>query len=200
MVTSGGNSGGPTLNSKGQVIGINTSKHERYTYAIPSNVLKTLIVESGSSESLVKWRKRDQIRAYTYLIHGQAKFTSSRYPEALSHFNVSIQLNSALSSTYKGRGNTNFNLDNHEEAIVDYNTAIQLNPDDAEAYNNRGAARMELGDFEKAGVDLDKAIQINSEHAEAYYLRGQAKEALGQKEAAKADFEKAKKLDPDVGQ
>ena len=200
VVTSGGNSGGPTLNSKGQVIGINTSKHERYTYAIPSNVLKTLIVESRSSESLVKWRKRDQIRAYTYLIHGQAKFESSRYPEALSHFNISIQLNPALSGTYKGRGNTNFNLDNHEEAIVDYNTAIQLNPDDAEAYNNRGAARMELGDFEKAVVDLDKAIQISSEYAQAYYLRGQAKEALGQKEAAKADFEKAKELDPDVGQ
>ena len=133
VATSGGNSGGPTLNSKRQVIGINTRKNKRYTYAIPSNVLRTLIVEAGSIEPLVKWRKRDQIRAYTYLIQGQEKFKASRYPEALSHFNVSIQLNPALSGTYKWRGNTNLNLDNREEAIVDYNTAIQLNPDDAEA-------------------------------------------------------------------
>ena len=200
VVTSGGNSGGPTLNSKGQVIGINVRKNERYTYAIPSNVLRALIVESGSSESLVKWRKRDQIRAYTYLIQGQEKYKSSRYPEALSHFNISIQLNPALRGTHTWRGNTNFKLDNHEEAIVDYNTAIQLNPDNAEAYIQRGAAKMVLGDFEKAIVDLDKAIQISSEHAEAYYLRGQAKKALGQKEAAKADFERAKALDPNVGQ
>ena len=199
VATSGGNSGGPALNSKGQVIGINVAASKRYTYAIPSNVLRTLIVESGSIEPLVKWRKRDQIRAYTYLIQGQKRFESSRYSEALSHFNISIQLNPALSGPYKWRGNTNFSLDNHEEAIVDYNTAIELNPDDANAYSSRGAVKMVLGDFEKAVVDLDKAIQINPEYAEAYYRRGQAKEALGQKEAAKADFERAKALDPNVG-
>ena len=83
---SGGNSGGPALNSKGQVIGINTAIDEHYAYAIPSNALKALMVGSGLTEPLKAWRKRDHIRAHAYLIQGQQKYTSNRYPQALSHF------------------------------------------------------------------------------------------------------------------
>ena len=52
---SGGSSGGPALNSAEQVIGIHISSGKYYAYSIPSNVLKALIVQSGSTEPLVEW-------------------------------------------------------------------------------------------------------------------------------------------------
>ena len=66
----GGSSGSPTLNGKGQVIGINAAKYKDYAYAIPSNALKTLLARSKPTEPLTAWQKRDPIRAYAYHVQG----------------------------------------------------------------------------------------------------------------------------------
>ena len=206
---SGGNSGGPALNSKNQVIGINVYVDEYYSYAIPSNVLKALIVQSESTEPLVEWRKRGNISAYAYFTLGLQEFKSNRYYEAVTDFSSSIRSNPAFSTVYKWRGNAYANLGNYDEAIADYSTAIRLNPNDAEAYVNLGNVRFYLGEsessrgnaeeaeklYEAAVADCTETIKLYPEYAEAYYWRGRAKEALGQ-----ADLEKAKALNPKVGQ
>ncbi len=210
VVISGGNSGGPALNSKGQVIGINTAVGEHYAYAIPSNALKALIAQPGSTEPLGKWRKRDHIRAHAYCIQGQQKYKSDRYPEALSHFDISIQLNPAFISAYKGRGSINANLGNHEEAVADYNTVIRLNPDDAETYNNRGYAHFQLGKskssrgkaeearklYQAAVEDWTQTIKLVPEYTDVYNDRGVARLMLGDYEEAIVDFDKVIQINP----
>ncbi len=210
VVISGGNSGGPALNSKGQVIGINTAVGEHYSYAMPSNALKALIAQPGSTEPLGKWRKRDPIRAHAYCIQGQQKYKSDRYPEALSHFDISIQLNPAFISAYKGRGSINANLGNHEEAVADYNTVIRLNPDDAEAHNNRGYAHFQLGKskssrgkaeearklYQAAVEDWTQAIKLVPEYTHVYNDRGVARLMLGDYEEAIVDFDKVIQINP----
>ena len=207
---SGGNSGGPALNSKGQVIGINTAIDEHYAYAIPSNALKALMVGSGLTEPLKAWRKRDHIRAHAYLIQGQQKYTSNRYPEALSHFDLSIQLNPAFIDAYEGRGNMYASLGKREEAIADYNTVIRLNPDDAKAYNNRGNVRFSLGKSESARGNAEKAqklfkaavedwtqtIKLASEYTDVYNKRGVVRIMLGDFAEAIIDFDKAIQINP----
>ena len=210
VLIAGGNSGGPALNSKGQVIGINTAGGEHYAYAIPSNTLRALMVEPESTEPLAEWRKRDHIRAHAYLIRGEQKFISNRYPEALSHFNVSIQLNPAFIDAYERRGNTNASLGNREEAIADYSTVIQLNPDDAKAYHNRGNARFSLGKsesargnaeaaqklYEAAVDDWTQTIKLAPEYTDVYNNRGAARIILGDFEEAIVDFNKAIQVNP----
>ena len=210
VVISGGNSGGPALNSKGQVIGINTAVGEHYAYAMPSNALKALIAQPGSTEPLGKWRKRDHIRAHAYCIQGQQKYESDRYPEALSHFDISIQLNPAFISAYKGRGSINANLGNHEEAVADYNTVIRLNPDDAAAYHNRGYAHFQLGKskssrgkaeearklYQAAVEDWTQAIKLVPEYTDVYNDRGVARLMLGDYEESIVDFDKIIQINP----
>lgn len=210
VVISGGNSGGPALNSKGQVIGINTAVGEHYAYAMPVNAVKTLIAQPGSTEPLGEWRKREHIRAHAYCIQGQQKYKSDRYPEALSHFDISIQLNPAFISAYKGRGSINANLGNHEEAVADYNTVIRLNPDDAGAYNNRGYAHFQLGKskssrgkakearklYQAAVEDWTQAIKLVPEYTDVYNDRGVVRLMLGDYEAAIVDFDKVIQINP----
>ena len=210
VAISGGNSGGPALNSKGQVIGINTAVGEHYAYAMPVNAVKTLIAQPGSTEPLGEWRKREHIRAHAYCIQGQQKYKSDRYPEALSHFDISIQLNPAFISAYKGRGSINANLGNHEEAVADYNTVIRLNPDDAGAYNNRGYAHFQLGKskssrgkteearklYQAAVEDWTQAIKLVPEYTDVYNDRGVVRLMLGDYEAAIVDFDKVIQINP----
>ena len=211
VVLSGGNSGGPALNSKGEVIGVNTAVGEHYAYATPSNALKALIVQSESTEPLEEWRQRDHIRAHAYLIQGQQKYKSDRYREALSYFDISIQLNPAFIDAYRGRGNMHASLSNHEEAITDYNTVIQLNPDDAKTYNNRGDVRFSLGKsesargkaetaqklFEEAVEDWTRTIKLASEYTDVYSKRSVARIVLGDFEEAIVDLDKAIQIDPE---
>lgn len=207
---SGGNSGGPALNSQGQVIGMNTSRDKHYTYAIPSNALRALIVGSGSTEPLKEWRKRDHIRAHAYCIQGEQKYASNRYPEALSHFELSIQLNPSFIDAYARRGNMNASLGNREEAIADYSTVIRLNPDDAKSYNNRGNVRFSLGKsasargntekaqklFEAAVEDWTRTLKLASEYTDVYNKLGIARIILGDFEEAIEDFDIAIQMTP----
>ena len=54
--TSDGNSGGPLLNDKGEVIGIH-SRSDKYSLAVPSNILKKLLTRFVSPEPLAQWQK-----------------------------------------------------------------------------------------------------------------------------------------------
>ncbi|MDE0401037.1 MAG: tetratricopeptide repeat protein [Candidatus Poribacteria bacterium] len=196
-----GNSGSPVINSSGQVIAIVSSMEdpskvtELYGYAIPSNVLRTLLTRSVPSEPLAHWYKRDRIRAY-------AKYTLDQHKEAMADFDSIIQLNPEDADAYIDRAWVKIKLGESEKthgraekaqhlykaAIEDYTQAIRINPKFADAYNNRGVVRLELDDFEGALPDFNRAIGINPGHADAYKKRAYTKFKLGESKAAQGDI------------
>lgn len=155
--TSGGSSGSPIVDSKGQVVGVDTVGFPpSYSSAIPSNLLRSLLSRSESTEPLAQWHKRKQIIAYRYYTQANHKHQNKHYEKAIVDLNKALQLNSAFGYAYFGRANSKFGLAQSEvklgnmekarvlyqEVVEDLNETIRLHPGYGDAYSLRGAAKL----------------------------------------------------------
>ena len=193
-----GSSGGPVLNSKGEVIGVSFMTlvgGQNLNFAIPSRYLTELLTESKPAKPLAEGNR--SISAETYLTWGNTKYGLGDYKGAIADYDTAIRLKPDLAEAYNNRGSAKAKPGQHFAAITDYDTAIRLKPDYAEAYYNRGIAKNDLGQHLAAIADYDTTIRLNPDLAEAYNNRGSAKANLGQHFAAIADFDTAIRLKPD---
>jgi len=216
-----GNSGGPLLNSTGEVIGINTQSGD-YSFAIPSNILKALLTRSVSPEPLTQWQKRDHIRAYAYSGKGEDRFNAGNYAKAIISFDNAILHNPKYIRAYNWRGRAKYHLGQskaeqgnlveaqnlYHAAIEDYTQAININSEFAIALNNRGRAKYHLGQskaeqgnvataqqlFKAAIKDYTRSIKIDSKYTFPYYYRGVARFVLGQSKANQENITEAQQL------
>ncbi len=160
-----GNSGGPVLNTEGEVIGINVAGNGGIGYAVGSNVLKGLLNRSGTVESLAEWQKGDTIRAYTYLGQASSKFYTDDYAGAIEAIDKFFAINPTfigVSMRYDNRG--------YAKAHLGRSKFDQNAPEVAQQY------------YRSAIQDLDKAISITPTNTPAYFKRGYAKTLLGHAE------------------
>ena len=193
-----GSSGGPVLNSKGEVIGISFMTlvgGQNLNFAIPSRYLTELLTKSTPAKPLTQGNR--SISAETYFTWGNTKYHLGDYKGAITDYTQAIRLKPDSADAYYNRGNAKRKLGQHLAAIADYDSAIRLKPDDADAYNNRGVAKGKLGQYFAAIADYDSAIRLNPDYAAAYNNRGNAKDDLGQHLAAIADYDTAIRLKPD---
>lgn len=214
-----GNSGSPVINSKGQVIGIVSASEDPYSYAIPSNTLKALLVESGPTEPLALWRKRVPIHPYVYASQGTRNYFEGRYDEAIADFDKVIELNPERADAYYNRGLAKFRLGDlesekgntekarglYEAGIEDSTQAIQRTPEDANAYHNRAGGKFRLARsetdiakvqqyYQDAIDDWTQVIELNSVHADPYNNLGAAKASLGESKADQGNISEAQAL------
>ena len=195
-----GSSGGPVLNSRGEVIGISVAVHraldaQNLNFAIPSNYLKALLAKAGPAKPLLQ--NSQSISGETYFLRGYAKYELGLYAAAIVDYTQAIRLKPDEANAYYKRGLAKHNLKQYFAAIADYDMVIRLKPDSAHAYHNRGLAKANLKQYAAAIVDYDTAIRLNPDYAHAYYLRGLAKATLEQYAAAIADYTQAIRLEPD---
>ena len=195
-----GSSGGPVLNSNGEVIGISVAFHgapdaQNLNFAIPSNYLKALLAKAGPPKPLSQ--NSQSISAETYFFRANAKYELGLYHAAISDYDKAIRIEPDDAAAYLNRGAAKYNLKEYFAAIADYDMAIRYKPDYVLAYNNRGAAKENLKEYDAAIADYDTAICIKPDYANAYVNRGAAKENLKEYFAAIADYDMAIRLDPD---
>ena len=194
-----GSSGGPVLNSTGEVIGISVSAHcdpdaQNLNFAIPSNYLKVLFAKARHAKPLSQNSRT--ISAETHYLRGNAKYELGLYHTAIADYDVAIHLKPAYADAYNNRGLAKAALKQYAAAIADYTAAIRLKPNYALAYNNRGNANARLGQYFPAISDYDMAIRLKPDDASPYNNRGLAKAALKQYAAAIADYTAAIRLKP----
>ncbi len=171
-VVSAGNSGGPVLNSNGQVIGIAVSTVENFSFASTSMALKSLL--NSDEQNLSDWQKKDPILALVYEMWGDNKLENHDYDLAIEGINKSIPLY-RYADAYTIRGQAKFALKRHQEAVKDWDDAIGLIPDNFTVYFLRGIANLNKGNYGDAIHDFNKTLELNPDHAEAYRHRGIAK-------------------------
>ena len=170
-----GTSGGPMLNTEGEVIGMNVASSGFSGYAIASNALKILLAGSETPESVEQWQQRDAVHAYVVLGEAHKAFSVGDYANAIATLNKGMALNSTYSRTYVGvvptycnrghaktyLGHTDFSNGNiaaarhsYQQAIEDLDKALTHNPANIAAYASRGHAKTHLGytDFSSGNI------------------------------------------------
>ena len=209
-----GNSGGPVLNSNGEVIGI-TTQLNYYSFAVPSNILKELLTRTVSPEPLTQWQKRNHIRAYAYHNAGEDRYNAGDYAKAIINFDNAIQQNPKYIRAYLYRGQAKYDLGKskadqgnvaeaqslYQAAIDDYTLTIKINPEFALAYNSRGWTQHAFGEskasqgdvaeaqhlYQAAIDDYTHSIKIDPKYTIPYYHRGVTRRVLGKLKADQRD-------------
>ena len=217
-----GNSGGPILNERGEVIGIIARGNDSYSFAIPSDALKALLSQSAQIEPLAKWYKQKRVSAYIYYARGEDKYIDNDDRAAILDLNKSVELDPEFAYAYRARGyvmshyaeaigkyerNITKARKQHQAAIKNHTKAIKLDSGDDANYNGRGHARSTYGEYEvehenitearkqyQAAIkDYTKAIKLDSDDSTNYNGRGQVKHLLGQSNMKQGEFSEAEK-------
>ncbi|RKU25349.1 hypothetical protein C6497_15925 [Candidatus Poribacteria bacterium] len=194
VVTSAGSSGGPMLNIDGEVVGICVGGSELYSYAIVSNVLRTLLLlqhgEQHEVIPIIDWFKKEDVRAYSLYQRAKRKHNLNEFSGAIVDLNESITLAPSFVRSTAERAHLHSHLGDleviqermikarkhYEDALRDYTDAIRMTPEDDVAYHRRGHMYAHYG---KAEADQENV--------------GVAKK---QYEASLVDYNRAISLDP----
>lgn len=132
--------------------------------------------------------------AVAYYNRGLSKAALDNHKEAISDFNMSIELTLiTYAKEYK------------DEIIEDATDGIEISLRNelkdikmlilAYQYVSRGISKFRIQDFKGAIADYDKAINSDSNHIDAYFERGFTKNKNKDYPGAYLDFDKAIKLD-----
>ena len=210
---SSGSSGGPVLNSKGDVIGVafmTLEGGQNLNFAIPAKYVKALLESKDGKKN---------ISAEFYFNQGNKKHERGLYKSAILDYDTAIWINPDYIDAYIGRGTAKTQLDQYDAAFDDLYTVIELEPDSAEAakaFAGIGAMNVKRGLHHSAIYMYNRAIQIKPDYVDAYTGRGTAqykhgqwlhelgehvpkmrRDALGKYDAAISDFDIVIRLEPD---
>jgi len=176
-------SGGPLLDTSGQVMGMTIFIERRLKFVVPSNVLKSL--KQGTLVKFKKWQPEE------YLNTTEAASLAGKIAVKLDETGMAekylkrvlmkdpqnIEINYLLASNYSRQRN-------YDAAVLSYKKVIEMDDKKDEAHLGLGLVYLSMRRYEEALPPMEKAIQLNSDYAEYSYQIGNIHESL--KEYTKA--------------
>ncbi len=196
-----GNSGGPVLNNKGEVVGVATSGYtlddnntSDFGYASSSKAIMALLKHAEKDIHLSQWQNGRRVRAYAYENWASKKIESHDYDEAIVGLDKAIELYPNFAVAYMRRGRAKAFSGLYNEAIKDFDEVIKRNPEYDQVYGNNGLTkylRRQDRDYQAATEDFKRAINLNGDLAPAYLGLGNVKRKSGDPKGAIEAYSKA---------
>ena len=139
-------------------------------------------------------KRPDNARAHNNL--GTALLRQHRFPEAVTQFQVALQLRSSYPEAYNNLGAVLLQTGRPEEAIAPLEDALRLNPKFADAHYNLGEAQFETGAVAPAIASLERALALQPDQPKTHNNLGVVLLRAGRTMEAIAHDEAAVRLDP----
>jgi len=215
-----GNSGGPLVDMKGMVVGVNTLSFralggENVNFAVAAVELPPLLLAREYDRAIADYSEAirlDPKNAGAYSGRGEAYCFKGEYDRAIADFTEALRLKPTDAEAYRARGEAYWwkgtdgyfegyfegytGKDDYDRCIADCTQAIRLDPTNASAYYWRGVAYRWKDDYNSAIADYSEAIRLDPKNAGAYSGRGLAYRDKDEYDRAIADYSEALRLDP----
>jgi tetratricopeptide (TPR) repeat protein len=195
---SGGSSGGPVLNLKGEVVGVSTFYRQggqNLNFAIPGH--RILALTPGPGKPLTEYyTPSSQDKAKQAYDKGKGLYEAKDYPKALEAFREVIKTEPKYASAHNYLGLTYKKLGLYDEAAQAYVKAIQLQPQNYVFLFNLGMLMYAANSYDNAATAFQKAIQIKPEDADCHYMLGKTYSQQGNRQESMRQYNILQKLDP----
>ena len=191
-----GSSGGPVLNSNGQIVGINLGVFldPRKDIQIETGINFGIAIEHFTGVEISQDQKSKEI--ISFINSGIQEFIDKKYKIALSRFNQIIDYDPNSHVSFFYRAKIKEALDDKQGAINDYLNVIKLDPSFPGAYNNLGLIMFFIGDKNSALKYYDLGLKYSPEDASLLANRGFLKMELGLIQDSLNDFNLSLKRNP----
>ena len=193
-LSSGGMSGGPVLDNRGHLIGINTGAEGDYQkiqiylgYSLGVSV-KTFLARL--KETNIKPENLNRISS------APPNLSDSENDSIINQFKTSPPSKNATAEEWLNYGNELWRVKKYFQAITAFDQAVKLDPTFAEAYYGRGVAKWSNQEKpirirrSEALADLEQAVKLNPNFVEAWRKKGEVI-GLSDPRVAIAAYEKA---------
>jgi len=139
---------------------------------------------------------RAQYDKDVFSFRGRTALQDGKLNDALSNFNILVQLDTTDYWSFFYRGITKYNLGDIRGARKDFSTAVRLNPVFTSGYHYRAITESRSGDYDAALTDLETAIGLRPGSAGLYFTRGVTFFLSRQFERAVQDFDRYIRQEP----
>ncbi len=192
-----GNSGGPLLNSKGEVVGVTTFigiGGQNLNFAVSINEVRPYIKDyprMGIEEFSQKISK-----VYFLYLRGRKLCYQKKFQEAIEVLKEATNTDPEFVEAHLLLGEIYTLLGKMGEKIEEWMKVLSIDPDNFEAHLNLGIAYSQKGLYDMAIEEIRNAISIRPNDAGAYDNLGVAYERTGLPDTAIIYHKKAIELDP----
>ena len=169
----------------------------RLAFELTDEEMKAL--EEGAGDAQERAASAAQVRVH--LDEGLGLYNQGQYEQALTAFNIALELDQQQPALWANLGNTYSKLDQSDRALEAYEKAIAIAPEDPTLYQNLGGIHAAMGNTDKARELYEQAVQLSAygdpkDAAINYYNMGVTFINSGQTEEAVEALQNAIEADP----
>jgi S1-C subfamily serine protease len=190
----GGDSGGPVLDDRGQVVAVAAGKDA------PQQLVSFCTAASEVRSFLDHTRARwDPRRPEEYLGRAEHYRRTGRFALALADCDAALRLDAKSAAAHAQRALVRHLRGESDQALADCAAALRLDPGHAPAHCHRAAVLIRAGKLDEAAAACAAALRSDARSAAAYCHRGNVHRLRGELGRALADCDEALLLDGRLG-